>query len=190
MILHQCSCSPVGKYNHHQMHQPLIVQELQLLRCHVKDMLMNWVCIILLYTTAGLNVTLKYYIHITLYTIICIMYLVRVPLMMSCPPNIFCLYIIRGFAPITQGCNSFHDIVIFYDMTKKEISFLRPIKRLKMNVKQKYNTSNWFYMTYTHDVTSHYIVPTYLQSQTRKCVITAYYSNKKMYFWFLIFFNF
>jgi len=62
------------------------------------------------------------------------MYLVRAPLMMSSPPNIFCLYI-RGFARITQGRNSFHDIVILYTMTKNEIGFLRSIKRLKINVK-------------------------------------------------------
>lgn len=37
-------------------------------------------------------------------------------------PNIFWLYI-RGIARVTQGCNSFHDIVILYGMTKNGIIF-------------------------------------------------------------------
>lgn len=78
------------------------------------------------------------------------------------PPNIFCLYK-RGIARVTQGCNSFHDIVILYDMTKNGIIFLSPIRRrLKINVKQKYNTSDWFYTTYTAHTTQRLTICIYI----------------------------
>jgi len=99
----------------------------------------------IIYDNRLIQVTL-YYIRIYIKRI---MYsLVRVPLIWCLgPPNI-CRFYTRGIGRVTQGCNSFHDIVILYDMTKNGIISVSPIRRrFKINVRQKYNTSDWFYTT-------------------------------------------